>query len=72
MNKITNNIFNINNEIKDMLMGYLLGDAHIGKIGNDKAFITFEQTIKHKDYIIYIYNKLNKNNIGLYDIKYYI
>lgn len=32
--------------IKDMLIGCLLGDAHIGKIGNDNAFITFEQNIK--------------------------
>jgi hypothetical protein len=69
LNNFSNN--NINNEIKDMLIGCLLGDAHIGKFSNDKAFITFEQTIKHKDYIMYIYQKLKNNGINLYDIKYY-
>jgi len=54
-----------------MLIGCLLGDAHIGKFSNDKAFITFEQTIKHKNYIMYLYKKLKYNGINLYDIKYY-
>jgi len=54
-----------------MLIGCLLGDAHIGKFSNDKAFITFEQTVKHKDYIMHIYQKLKDNGINLYDIKYY-
>jgi len=61
----------LNNDILDMLIGCILGDAHIGKVGNDKGFITFEQTIKHKDYILNIYDKLSKSGIGLYDIKYY-
>jgi len=60
----------LNNEIKDMLVGCILGDAHVGKVG-DKGFITFEQTIKHEDYVIDIYDKLKKSEIGLYDIKYY-
>jgi len=54
-----------------MLIGCILGDAHIGKSGDDKGFITFEQTIKHKDYVLDIYDKLSKSGIGLYDIKYY-
>ena len=62
---------NLNNETKDMLVGCILGDAHIGKVGNNKAFITFEQTIKHKEYVFDIYNKLSKSNIKLNDIKYY-
>ena len=69
MNNFSNS--NINNEVKDMLIGCLLGDAHIGKLSNDKAFITFEQTIKHKDYIMCIYQKLKDNGVNLYDIKYY-
>jgi hypothetical protein len=65
-----NNISN-NDIIKSMLIGCLLGDAHIGKYGNNKAFITFEQSIKHKDYIMFIYQKLKDNGINLYDLKYY-
>jgi hypothetical protein len=61
----------LNNEIKDMLIGCILGDAHIGKVGDDKGFITFEQTIKHKEYVLDIYDKLSKSGIGLQDIKYY-
>jgi LAGLIDADG DNA endonuclease family len=61
----------LNNNIKDMLIGCILGDAHIGKVGNDKGFITFEQTIKHKDYVIDIYNKLDKSGVSLYELKYY-
>jgi LAGLIDADG DNA endonuclease family protein len=69
-----NNFFNtniINNNVKSILIGCLLGDAHIGKCGNDKAFITFEQTIKHKNYIMFIYQNLKDNGISLYNIKYY-
>ena len=66
---IINNI--LNNDFKSILIGSLLGDAHIRKFKEDKAFITFEQTIEHKDYIMFIYNKLKENSISLYDIKYY-
>lgn len=59
------------NEIRDMLVGCILGDAHVAKVENNKGFITFEQSIKHKDYIIYIYDKLKKSGMDLYDIKYY-
>jgi len=61
----------MNNELKSILIGCLLGDAHIGISEEDKAFLTFEQTIKHKDYIMFIYEKLKNNGISLYDIKYY-
>jgi LAGLIDADG DNA endonuclease family len=66
---MNNNI--MNNDLKSILIGCLLGDAHIGKCEENKAFITFEQTIKHKDYIMFIYEKLKYNGISLYDIKYY-
>jgi hypothetical protein len=54
-----------------MLIGCILGDAHIRRVGDNKGFMTFEQTIKHKDYIIDIYDKLKKSDIKLHDIKYY-
>lgn len=36
----------MNNKIKDILVGCLLDDVHIEKSGENKAYITFEQTIK--------------------------
>ena len=36
----------MNKILKDMLVGVILGDAHIGRVGLDKAFITFEQSSK--------------------------
>jgi LAGLIDADG DNA endonuclease family len=61
----------LNNDIKDMLIGCILGDVHIGKVEKNKGFITFEQTIKHKDYVIDIYNKLHKSGLKLHELKYY-
>lgn len=65
MKKLEQNIF-------EMLLGCLLGDAHIEKSGKDKAYITFEQTIKHKDYVMHLNDVLSGvDGIELYDIKYY-
>lgn len=65
------NMKNFNDNLKGMLIGCLLGDAHIGKVGENKAFITIEQTIKHQDYVKYIYKSLSDVGVGLHDIKYY-
>lgn len=64
---------NINsiNSPKDMLIGCLLGDAHIGIVESNKCFITFEQTIKHSSYISHIYEILKNFNIAVQDIKHY-
>jgi hypothetical protein len=40
----------MNKALKDMLIGVLLGDAHIGKTGLNKAFIYFEQSSKKSEY----------------------
>jgi LAGLIDADG DNA endonuclease family len=62
----------MNDKIKDILVGCLLGDAHIEKSGKNKAYITFEQTVKHKQYILNIYELLKSvEGLGLHDIKYY-
>lgn len=47
---------NLNKGIRDFLVGTLLGDAHIRRTGvlKDKAYITFEQSIKKRDYINYL------------------
>ena len=64
-----NNFLNINSNIRDMLIGCFLGDARVGR-SEGKAFITFEQTIKH-EYIKSIDQTLKNAGIGLHDIKYY-
>jgi hypothetical protein len=42
---------NISKALRDMLVGAILGDAHIHKTGLDKAFISFEQSKKKGEYI---------------------
>lgn len=59
------------NYLKDMIFGCLLGDAHLGRSGSDKAFLTFEQTIKHRDYVMHIYELLKSEGLMLYDVKTY-
>lgn len=41
----------------EILVGILLGNGHIGKL-EDKSFITMEQGLKHKSYVISLYNIL--------------
>jgi len=47
----------MNKALKDMLIGVLLGDAHIRirRTGLNKAFISFEQSIKKSEYLNYLY-----------------
>nr|YP_010715987.1 hypothetical protein P2Y88_mgp02 [Paraisaria gracilioides]WDE74385.1 hypothetical protein [Paraisaria gracilioides] len=65
------NMKKLNNDIVDLLVGSILGDAHIGLYKYKKVYITFEQTIKHKEYITHIYNILNSTDFNLDVIKYY-
>ena len=44
----------MNKTLKDMLIGVILGDAHIKRTGLDKAFISFEQSNKKIEYIKYL------------------
>lgn len=54
----------LNLRTKQILVGLLLGDAQEKIIffslarSGDKCFITFEQTIKHKDYVLHLYDLL--------------
>jgi LAGLIDADG DNA endonuclease family len=43
------------NHIKDLLVGTLLGDGHIGRTGLRKAFIKFEQSMKKESYLRHLY-----------------
>jgi len=59
-------------KIYNLLTGCILGDAHIKSIkGGGKSYITFEQTINHKDYVTRIYEILSQSGLGLKEIKYY-
>lgn len=59
-------------KILNLLVGCLLGDAHIrrNKDGS-KSYITFEQTINHKEYVLSLYQILSESGLKLKEIKYY-
>ena len=45
----------MNKTIREMLIGALLGDAHIGRSGLNKAFISFEQSKQKYEYLSYLH-----------------
>lgn len=57
----------MNKTLKDMLVGVILGDAHIKIIGLDKAFISFEQSKKKLDYLNYLLSLTKKEGLPLMD-----
>ncbi len=59
------------NQIHEMLIGVLLGDAFIGKTGLDKAFISFEQSKKKIEYVNYLYKLCKEAGFILDEIKTY-
>jgi hypothetical protein len=61
----------INTNLKDMLIGNLLGDSHIKKVGLDKAYITFEQSLKKKEYLEFLYKFVYNENLALNEPKIY-
>lgn len=48
--------------LREMLVGILLGDAHIHKVGLDKAFISFEQS-KKKNWLYKLCLSINERRI---------
>jgi hypothetical protein len=55
----------MNKLLKDMLVGVILGDAHIGKIALDKAFITFEQSSKKMEYLNHLHTLIKDGGLPL-------
>ena len=55
----------------DMVIGNLLGDAHISRTGLDKAYITFEQTKKKVEYINYLHKLSTTENLVSEEIRKY-
>jgi hypothetical protein len=41
--------------LKEALIGLLLGDAHITKSKTANAYISFEQSINNKEYLLFLY-----------------
>lgn len=56
---------------RDMLIGVLLGDAHIGRTGLDKAYITFEQSKKKLEYISYLHKLTRESGFDIEELKTY-
>lgn len=52
------------------MVGLILGDEHIG-ISGEKSFITLEQTLKHKNYVIHVHELLTNAGVELYPVKCY-
>jgi len=50
-----------------MLVGVILGDAHIKRTGLDKAFISFEQSNKKIEYIKYLQSLTKEGGLPLMD-----
>jgi hypothetical protein len=57
----------MNKTLKDMLIGVILGDAHIGKTGLDKAFISFEQSKSKINYLNYLHSLTKEGGLPLLD-----
>lgn len=55
----------MNKSIKEILIGTLLGDAHIRRVGVDKAYVTFEQSTKKEDYIKYLLEEVTKSPLSI-------
>ena len=49
--------------IKELLVGILLGDGHIRRVGLNKAYFTFEQASQKADYINFVYNAVKAENL---------
>ena len=61
----------MNKAFREMLVGVLLGDAHIGRTGLDKAYISFEQSKKKLEYITYLHNLTRESGFDLEELKTY-
>ena len=57
-------------QLRELIIGSLLGDAHIGRTGLDKTFVSFEQA-KHKaDYLNHIYQLMKSEDFPLNEPKF--
>lgn len=57
----------MNKKVQDMLIGAILGDAHISRTGVNKAFISFEQSKKKSEYLNHLQTLTKEAGIPLQD-----
>jgi len=57
----------MNKALREILIGAILGDAHIRKTGLNKAFISFEQSSKKADYLNFLHELVKKEGLPLMD-----
>ena len=55
----------MNRTLREMLVGVILGDAHLRRTGLDKAFISFEQSSKKFEYINFLHNLIKEGGLLL-------
>lgn len=55
----------MNKPLRDLFIGALLGDAHIGRTGLNKAFISFEQSAKKSDYLNHLFSIVKEQGLPL-------
>lgn len=51
--------------LRDLFIGALLGDAHIGRTGLNKAFISFEQSAKKSYYLNHLFSIVKEQGLPL-------
>lgn len=61
----------MNKIAKEILIGLLLGDGHIRRSGVNKAYITFEQSLKKTEYFNHVHELLRKEGLNISDSKLY-
>jgi hypothetical protein len=62
----------LNKNIREIFIGMLLGDGHILRSGQNKAYIAFEPSSKKTDYLNYVKDILNKEGMELSDNQTYV
>ena len=58
--------------VREILIGMLLGDGHIRRSGPDKAYIAFEQSSKKAEYLNSVKDALAKEGVLLSDNQTYV
>jgi hypothetical protein len=62
----------MNKYFTEFLVGTILGNAHLGRTGLNKAFISFEQSKAKLSYMNYLYNLVKNEGLELGEIRTYL
>ena len=61
----------MNKTLREILVGLILGDAHIKRVGTNKAFITFEQSKDKIEYFNFVRESLKNEGLNFQETKFY-